>query len=98
MTKTLSLFQIGDSAIIHGLDGESARFNATRCRILSHSMAMIGKHAEGGHPVFVDGYRCETADGEIFAIDEQNLCKDRGDMDQVVSWQDCGWMPAELRA
>jgi len=95
----MNAFHPGELATIHGMNGPSARFNGTRCEILSPVIASIAKHVDSGAPMYVDGHRAMTIEGETYIIPVSHLKRQasRRACDYVVSWRECEWMPKEMR-
>jgi hypothetical protein len=96
----MTTFRLGDIAIIHGMTGPSARFNGTACEILRPLAASIAKHCDSGKPLYVEGHLAMTIEAEAYIIPVQHLRQrpaPRREIDAVVAWHDCAWMPKEMR-
>jgi hypothetical protein len=96
----MSTFHPGDIATIHNMTGPSARFNGTKCEIMRPLEATIAKHVDAGKPMYVEGHRAMTIEGDEFIIPAEHLSHDRAarrEADEVVAWKDCAWMPEGMR-
>jgi hypothetical protein len=96
----MSTFRTGDIVTIHSMTGPLARFNGTACEILRPIKASIAKHVDTGKPMYVEGHRAMTIEGDEFIIPVEHLSHDRAarrEIDAVVAWSECAWMPREMR-
>lgn len=86
----MAKFKVGDICIFHSIPAESghAKYNGEECTILEVS-------CHGDVDLYKIDFNKDITDLSLKYCNEKylKLKLDRGDMDTVVSWDECGWNP-----
>lgn len=94
----MAIFLVGEIAICQNMSSTFAAYNGSECTVIGALEDRVGYTIDGQFGV-IEGYKIMLLDGLAVCVPPRLLRKrpvSGREIDRVVCWEDCGWMPEEL--
>lgn len=94
----MATFLVGEIAICQNMNGMFSMYNDSECTVIGALEDRVGYTAAGQFGV-MEGYKITLLDGLAVCVPPRLLRKrplPEREIDRVVCWEECGWMPDEV--